>query len=189
MKSMLVNNPAALFRPFARTPSNEGIDQALLADHDRIRALIANIESNPATAPKNYPTISAMLKRHAKAEEDTLYNALQRIPGLGPLMDKSRREHATLEAMLKRLDNTSYAHPVWWTRFSQAVRALTNHLATEETEVFDDVRRRLSLPQQRALASRYRDLMKAKQSFVRAIGPRPAEPTILKRLFGMPWDR
>ncbi len=138
-----------------------GITEALLADHNAARTLISQIQANPRTAPTHWPRLSSMLARHDKAEARTLYRALQRFPQIRPQIQRSEREHAALGGMLRRLDSTSYAHPVWRSRFDALVGALDRHLAVEESSVFDFTRTVLSLAQQRALAARYRSLMQS----------------------------
>lgn len=138
-----------------------GITDALLADHNAARALIAQIQANPRTAPVHYPRLSSALRRHDKAESMTLYRALSRFPQIEAQMRRSEREHAALGGMLRRLDATPYNHPIWSSRFAAVVAALKSHLAVEESDVFAFTRARLSDAQQRALAARYRSIMQS----------------------------
>ena len=139
------------------------IENALKADHDRVRLLISKIQNDPASAPANYPQISDMLKRHSRAEEQTFYQALLDLGNakITSRIATSEQQHQALGAMLKRLDGTDYAHPIWMSRFNQAVQALNGHLSVEEGTVFGYARA-LS-PQRRAeLGARYQQLMQGK---------------------------
>jgi hemerythrin superfamily protein len=136
------------------------ITEALHADHSAVRQHIAMLHAHPNEARQHYPIIAAMLRAHGPAEEQTLYRALERLPQMTDQMARSEREHANLGALLARVDQTAYGHPVWMTRFEQMVRALESHLATEESVVFQRTRELLSLPAQRALGMKYERLMR-----------------------------
>lgn len=134
------------------------ITDALAVDHAKARQAIAQILARPTSAPKLYPGLAKALAAHNDAEEATLYRALRRIPDLRAQIATSTAQHHALDGMLSRLSQTPYDHPIWFTRFAAARRALENHLAVEETAVFDEART-LPLPQQRLLGTRYRALM------------------------------
>lgn len=136
-----------------------GITQALKADHDKARSLIQQIRTNPSAAARLYPQLSDALKRHNRAEEQTFYAALRQDPSMAATVVKSEAQHHALGQSLKRLDGTPFGHAVWRSRFDQAVKALEKHLATEESRVFAEARKRLTKHQQLKLAQRYIALM------------------------------
>ena len=184
-----------LVRPalVARVPvaAGETITQALRADHNAVRALIRRVLANPTLARSLYPRISNDLKRHSHAEEQTYYSALARIPAMREQIRLMQREHASLAAMLRRLDGTAYEHPVWMSRFLAAKNALTKHLLFEEDRVFPESEQLLTPAQQRILASRYRAMMAGpgrRAPAARVVpGRRLAGRRLLRRPRGL-WD-
>ena len=141
--------------------STVGITEALKADHDKARRLIRQIQDNRSAAPRLYPQLSDALKRHNRAEEQTFYAALRQDPTLANLLVKSEAQHHALGQSLRRIDATPFGHAVWRSRFNQAVKALESHLASEESRVFAEARKRLTKHQQIELARRYIALMRS----------------------------
>ena len=146
-------------RAFVRATVQPTITEALATDHAAVRQKIAMMLAMPRRAAQIYPGVSADLRWHNAAEEQTLYQAMSRFPSMRAQIERSEDQHAHLDAMLRRLDVTPFDHPVWMSRFAAARKALEDHLAVEETRVFSDARRLLPLPQQRLLGARYERLM------------------------------
>lgn len=134
---------------------NDTITSVLAADHAAVRRLIAQVIVKPDLAPSLYPQIADALRRHSKAEEQTLYDALASFPVELAQMQRSWQEHEQLGALLGDLDGMPYSDPRFMPTFLQMNHALEGHLAVEETQVFDFARRMLPSPRQIALGKRY----------------------------------
>jgi hypothetical protein len=131
------------------------ITEALWADHQEVRHLLKQIFSDPKSLPSLYPQVATALRRHDKAESETLYRALDEFGVEHGQIQRSLHEHAAIGSLLGDLDRISYADPRFFSGLRELVRRLEQHLSIEETAVFAAARTLLSLPRQQQLAERY----------------------------------
>ncbi|MXO72407.1 hemerythrin domain-containing protein [Alteraurantiacibacter buctensis] len=113
----------------------------LIEDHDKHRALLAQIEKTQGASDERselFEELTIELKAHASAEEQALYSTMMRKP---PTTDETRHsvaEHHEIEEMLNDLAATDMASGAWLTKFRELAHRYTHHIDEEEEEHFPD---------------------------------------------------
>ncbi len=114
------------------------IFDVLKADHDRHRALLAQVEAGaPGEQQRLFDELTRELKAHAAAEEQALYSTVMRKP---PLTDSTRHsvaEHHEIEEALNDIAATS-AGDEWVAKFRELAHRYTHHIDEEEQEHFPE---------------------------------------------------
>lgn len=155
------------------------ITQALADDHLAVRQMLARVFSEPSSVTTLYPQIADALRRHDKAEAETLYRTLMSYPQETAQIDRSYHEHASVAAVLNDLDQIDYADPRFFSGLRELVRRLEQHLSVEETAVFAAARSLLPLARQQQLAERYEAKMGRGQTEA-AVGAEIANPVVVQ---------
>lgn len=138
----------------------ETITQALTQDHKTVMRDVGAVRSDPRLAPSLYPAIADAIRRHAVAEEGTLYQALRRRSDMDHRMVAMLENgHRQLVSILAALDRTPYGTPVFAAGFLQMSQVLAEHVGYEERVVFPHAEKVLSSTVQRTLARRYKQRM------------------------------
>jgi hemerythrin superfamily protein len=109
------------------------IFDALKHDHDTIKALLSQIESDQAAiAQGQFEALKALVIAHSRAEEDMFYSELEEFDATEARVEHSVEEHQTIESMLNALDEGAVGSPTF-----EAVKAiLLHHIREEEDELF-----------------------------------------------------
>jgi len=116
----------------------------LLADHHRLRTLIARLEK--ASGERRQQVLADLgheLAVHASLEEDLLYPLLERTP----LKKKARHayeEHHLIDVQFDELLVLDSGDPVLGDKIHVLQEILTHHLDEEEEDVFPVVEKHLS---------------------------------------------
>lgn len=103
-------------------------------DHDLIRALFDELESNPETRDVRCITLRRELPGHMHAEEVTLYAHLRdRVP---EEIRRSLDEHNEVRAALARFERISLQDDAWLPELRELREDVEAHFTTEEQRVF-----------------------------------------------------
>jgi len=103
-------------------------------DHDLIRALFDELESNPETRDVRCITLRRELPGHMHAEEVTLYARLQgRVP---EEIRRSLDEHTDIRATLARFENIPLRDDAWMPALTDLRERVEAHFTFEEGGVF-----------------------------------------------------
>lgn len=135
------------------------IFEALRADHDRQRALLASIADTEGAEPQRieaFEQLKTELAEHAAAEEKYFYAKLM---AHDVMLDKARHsvaEHKELDDRIEALETIDFSSPQWLKDFRELEHRVLHHLEEEEHEVFQMAGKALTEPQKGALADDYR---------------------------------
>ncbi|KLK88144.1 hemerythrin [Methanoculleus sediminis] len=103
-------------------------------DHDLIRALFDELESNPETRDVRCITLRRELPGHMYAEEVTLYAHLRdRVP---EEIRRSLDEHTEVRETLVRFERIPQRDDAWMPALADLRERVEAHFASEESEVF-----------------------------------------------------
>lgn len=119
----------------------------LKADHDRHRALIAQIEETGRKDEERRELFEALrkeLQAHAAAEEEALYSVMLANPELRDEARHSVSEHKEVDDMLGDLVDKDPSGIFWMTRFKQMRDRYLHHIEEEEEEMFPAASKELS---------------------------------------------
>lgn len=111
----------------------------LKADHDRHRALLAQIAETSGTSEERGRLFEAFrieVTAHAAAEEQSLYATMLADPDLRDDARHSVAEHKEIDDLIADLFRTDMASPEWLTRFEQLRHDYEHHIDEEEEEMF-----------------------------------------------------
>jgi len=131
------------------------ITQALTRDHRAAMTDLVRALNNPRMVAALYPKIADEIRRHSKAEEATLYSALDQIPGDQKTVASLEAGHKQIGALLDSLDRTDYGNPTFIPTLRTVQRLLGEHIRFEESTVFPYTQRTLPMARQIALGQRY----------------------------------
>ena len=119
----------------------------LKADHDRHRALLAEIADAAGDADERGRLIEAFridVSGHAAAEEQSLYATMLADPELQEEARHSVSEHKEIEDMLTALYGLKVDGAAWRREFEKMRTRYDHHITEEEDEVFPMAAERLS---------------------------------------------
>ncbi len=103
-------------------------------DHDLIRALFDELESNPETRDVRCITLRRELPGHMHAEEVTLYAHLRdRVP---EEIWRSLDEHTDVRETLARFERIPLRDDAWMPALADLRGRVEAHFVSEESEVF-----------------------------------------------------
>lgn len=129
--------------------------EALAAEHKAALKIFDALEKTGNDDVGKRTTLLSHLKhaigKHAFAEENTIYPAL-RDHGLAPSEAELTREHADVKHFLFQLTEMKRGDPQWLPTLRQLRAAIEPHMTEEETNIFPQLRARLSDEENHALA-------------------------------------
>ncbi|MFN4114634.1 MAG: hemerythrin domain-containing protein [Sphingomonadaceae bacterium] len=117
------------------------IFERLKQDHDKHRALIAQLGETTGDSPERHELFTELtreLKGHAAAEEQALYSTMMRKP---PTTDETRHsvaEHQEIDEMLNDLAATDMASGGWLLKFRSFEHRYLHHIEEEEDDHFPE---------------------------------------------------
>jgi hypothetical protein len=125
---------------------NADIFGALIADHDRHRALLDQIEATTGASPKRkalFEELTLEIKGHAAAEEQALWSTVLRKPEITEDGRHAVAEHHEMDELLNDLAATDMATGAWLTKFRIVKEEYLHHIKEEEGELFPEVEKHL----------------------------------------------
>lgn len=128
--------------------------------HLVLSGLLSRIrDSDPVTRRALLPRLHQECVAHVRAEEETVYPALQRLQGLGDEgVEESVLEHMLMERLLQRVIELPADAPEWNQRFNhldQLISVFMYHIREEEQELLPLLLNRLSTSQVNELGRRF----------------------------------
>ena len=131
-------------------------------DHDRLRALMARIESTTERAMKSrldlFRELKNLLNAHTKAEEAIFYRTLMADDATYDQTMESLDEHKSSEAALDEIEDTDPKSVAWIQRFRFFKRSLERHFEEEEKDLFKKLRKVVSRDEAVELGDRFREM-------------------------------
>lgn len=121
--------------------SKRDIFARLIADHDKHRELLAQIEQTHGASEDRarlFEEFTFEAKGHAAAEEQALYSTMMRKPPTTEDTRHSVSEHHEIEELLNDLAATDMASSGWLAKFRTLQERYTHHIDEEEEEHFPE---------------------------------------------------
>jgi len=123
----------------------DGIE-ALEKDHDRIRSLFGELESNtePEKLQDSFEKLGNILTIHAEAEEQVLYPQASSYEGTAEWIDKGRQEHDKSDELVLALKSINPKESEFKQKIGELQTFMLSHLDDEEKQLFPKVRQYMS---------------------------------------------
>lgn len=129
------------------TEGRSDIFDALKADHDKHRDLLARIDEasgDPESFRALFSEFAIEAKAHAAAEEQSLYATMMGKPSLTEESRHSVAEHKEIEDLVNALADASMESDDWLSKFRFLKKRYLHHIEEEEEEVFPAAEKRLT---------------------------------------------
>ena len=129
------------------------IFEDLKADHDRHRALLAQV-ADPGAADRaaRFESLRLEIAAHAAAEEESLYATMLADPDLRDDARHSVSEHKEIDDYFGELLELEFASAEWEAKFAEMRHRYEHHIGEEEEEMFPAAAARLSAADEARLA-------------------------------------
>ncbi len=131
----------------AAATGSADIFSALIADHEKHRALIAAIEETSGASDERkslFEELTFEIKGHAAAEEQSLWSSVLRKPAITEEGRHAVAEHHEMDKLLNDLAATDMASSGWLNKFHKVAHEYLHHIDEEEEELFPAVEKALS---------------------------------------------
>jgi hemerythrin-like domain-containing protein len=125
---------------------NPDIFGALVADHDKHRALLDQVEATSGASAERvalFEELTKEIKGHAAAEEQALWSTVLRKPDITEDGRHAVAEYHEMDELLNDLAATDMATGGWLTKFRTVKEEYLHHIKEEEDELFPDVEQHL----------------------------------------------
>jgi hypothetical protein len=136
--------------------STDTVFQLLAKEHRELEARSADLFERALAdiegARAEYQDLAAALLAHFHAEAAVLLPALARIPALAPMLDRSRADHARLEADALALDRPNLTASEWLRALKRLHGDLVHLIEREESYVYSAARRAMPIGEAHDLA-------------------------------------
>ncbi len=146
---------------------NPDIFGALVADHDKHRALLDQLEATSGASAERvtlFEELTKEIKGHAAAEEQSLWSTVLRKPEITEDGRHAVAEHHEMDELLNDLAATDMATGGWLTKFQTVKEVYLHHIKEEEGELFPDVEKHLDDADQSYMASVFKRRKQAEQA-------------------------
>jgi len=140
------------------SPRSDSIFEALRADHDRQRALAADLLETTGDSDDRrrlFAALRAEMEAHAAQEERHFYVPLFELDLTQDHARHGVAEHKELDDLVEQLEQYDMAGPKWIGTAEHLVDRLLHHVAEEEREFFPVAGKALSDEEKIALAGAY----------------------------------
>lgn len=140
---------------------------ALVADHDRHRALLDQVEATSGASAARvalFEELTREIKGHAAAEEQALWSTVLRKPDITEDGRHAVAEHHEMDELLNDLAATDMATGGWLTKFRAVKEEYLHHIKEEEAELFPDVEKHLDAADQKYMASVFKRRKQAEKA-------------------------
>ena len=130
------------------------IFQDLKADHDRHRAMLAELAAaNFSDRAELFEALRVEISAHAAAEEESLYATMLANPDLRDEARHSVSEHKEVDDFFGELVELDAESPEWTAKFEKMRHRYEHHIDEEEEEMFPSASKRLSPEDEARLAA------------------------------------
>jgi hypothetical protein len=127
-----------------RTPHVNAIS-LLKADHDKVKKLLAELETTTERGIKTrtelFATIKGELMVHETIEEEIFYPALKAHPKAKDIVLEGYEEHHVVDLLMGELEAMSVDDERWGAKALVMKENIEHHIEEEEGEMFRDARR------------------------------------------------
>jgi hemerythrin-like domain-containing protein len=117
----------------------------LKTDHDKVKRLLAELESTTERGVKTraelYATIKGELTIHETIEEEIFYPALKEHPKAKDLVLEAYEEHHVVDRVMAELEDLDVSDETWGAKATVMRENVEHHIEEEETEMFPQARR------------------------------------------------
>jgi hemerythrin superfamily protein len=143
----------------------------IMADHREVERLFEILKSKPDQRATAFPTLSALLIAHSRAEEAEVYPAARDEAGEKDDVAHSQEEHAEAEELLLKVGKLDPMSEEYESALQELVDAVTHHVEEEESKVLPGMRQNLDDSRRQELADAFA------ASRAEHLGDKPGEAT------------
>jgi hemerythrin-like domain-containing protein len=140
-------NPSMTLGPPATTLEEFTMPDAitlLKTDHDKVKRLLADLESTTERGVKTreelFATIKGELTVHETIEEEIFYPALKEHPKAKDIVLEAYEEHHLVDTVMAELEGLDVADETWGAKAMVMKENIEHHIDEEETEMFKQAR-------------------------------------------------
>jgi hemerythrin superfamily protein len=133
----------------------------LVADHNRVRGLIARYKEADGTPDKSQLAARIMeeLQIHMAAEEKVFYQSVKdRSEEIGEDVDEGYEEHHVAKMLIGELRSIASGSDTWLAKMTVLIESVEHHVDEEEEELFPSVRSKSDVDWRNDLGSRLGDV-------------------------------
>lgn len=116
----------------------------LKADHDKVKKLLAELESTTDRGVKTrqelFATIKGELTIHEIIEEEIFYPELKSHPKAKEIVLEGYEEHAVVDTLMGELEQLSVEDETWGPKAKVMKENIEHHIEEEEGEMFQKAR-------------------------------------------------
>jgi predicted DNA-binding protein len=116
----------------------------LKTDHDKVKGLLAELESTTERGVKTrselFATIKGELTVHETIEEEIFYPALKSHPRAKDLVLEAYEEHHVVDQVMAELEGLDVSDETWGAKATVMKENVEHHIEEEEQEMFAQAR-------------------------------------------------
>ena len=116
----------------------------LKADHEKVKKLLAELESTTERGVKTraelFATIKGELTLHEIVEEEIFYPELKAHPKAREIVLEGYEEHAVVDTLMGELEELSVEDETWGPKAKVMKENIEHHIEEEEGEMFKQAR-------------------------------------------------
>jgi hemerythrin superfamily protein len=142
-----------------------GILKKLAEEHAEVATLLKRCTQtdDPDKREELFLKIREDLLSHAKAEEKIFYAKLEKAGNANKLITQSREDHREVEDMVERLSSMGYEGEDWGELCEELEASVSEHVETEEKQLFDQAKKALSNDELKSLERQYLEAKKSEK--------------------------
>jgi hemerythrin-like domain-containing protein len=116
----------------------------LKADHDKLKALLTELESTTERGIKTREELFAKIKGeltvHETIEEEIFYPALKEHPKAKEIVLEGYEEHHVVDVVMAELEGLDVSDETWGAKATVMKENVEHHIEEEESEMFKQAR-------------------------------------------------
>ena len=116
----------------------------LKRDHDKVKALLRELEPTTERAVKTRAELFSRLKSeltvHEIIEEEIFYPTLKQHPKAKEIVLEGYEEHNVVDTLMSELSNLSVEDETWGPKATVMIENIEHHIEEEEGEMFKQAR-------------------------------------------------
>jgi hemerythrin superfamily protein len=134
------------------------IFRLIMADHEKLSELFEQLHAQRGTSGHRaqiFAQLKEALESHAIAEEQVFYPALQALDVTQELAFEAMEDHRLVKELLAEMASASIGSPEWDEQLEILEENVEEHIAEEESDIFDAARQLFTPKQASELAERW----------------------------------
>src|SRR4051794_20368835 len=112
----------------------------LKADHDKVKKMLANLDSTTERGVKTRSELFAKVKQelqvHEAIEEEIFYPALKEHPKAKELVLEAYEEHNVVDMVMREIEGVPVEDETWGAKLTVMKENVEHHIEEEESEMF-----------------------------------------------------